>query len=81
MFIHFHSLYLGLMVLVLLLFSRLPPVFGIVIIPLCLLVELGQFIDRLKSKHEPWLFAVTVLIQSVAIAYLFVRIRLSVFPN
>lgn len=81
MFIHIHSLVAGLIVLVLLLGLRLPALFGVVIIPICLWLEQHAIEDHFKRNEEPRLYAFTELIQSTCIACLFVVIRVFVFTS
>jgi hypothetical protein len=77
--IQFHSLYAGIICVVLLLALRAPLVSGLAIIPICVLIESGQFSDRLKSGRNPWQYAGTSVLQSVIIASLFVLVKMCMF--
>lgn len=79
MFVHYHSLFAGLIVLALLLTLELPYAFGAIIIPISLLVDSGQFFGRLKRQRQPWLYALASLLQSSALSGLFAGMRFLIF--
>ncbi len=79
MFIHFHSLFAGLIVLAVLLLLRLPVAFGMLIVPICLLVDSGQFLSRLKRDRQAWSYALISLIQSIGIYGMFALIWTLIF--
>jgi hypothetical protein len=52
MFIHFHSLYAGLIAAVAIVLNRPPFWAGIAVIPLCLLIESVRFLDDWKADRR-----------------------------
>lgn len=80
MSLHYHSLYAGLLLIPLLLAWRVPyAVGGLIIIPICLLIESGRFTFRLKYKREAWIYAFQSLVQSIALFGLFAGLRFLIF--
>lgn len=79
MFVHYHSLFAGLILVALLLTLGLPYAFGAVLLAICLLVDSGQFVARLKRQRQPWLYALASLTQSLALCGLFAGMRFLIF--
>ncbi len=67
MLIQFHSLYAGLITVVLVLMSRPSFWLGIVVIPVCLMTESGHFGDRLRQSRNAWSYAAVSLLQSIVL--------------
>jgi len=79
MYVHFHSLYAGVITLLLALVFRMPLVAGVTIVVVCLLMDLGQFLNRLQHQKAPWAYAAGSLIQSAILFVIFVLARYAMY--